>query len=158
MPVDDLLRFIGGPLTVSAWWLWIGVLLVVLVIGWCVGVFVWTLPPARLRRMPVLRNVHSALTRRRFTRTIARTNQQYLAGGLSAPQAGAAVGRALRSFLFVTTGVRAQYLHVGDLAVGELAKVRPLLSALNDVQFNRVTRTDMVGLGRSAEELIRSWR
>lgn len=157
MPVDDLLRFIGGPLPFSSWWVWTGVLLIGIVIGWCAGVFIWTMSPTRLRTIPVIRNVHSWFVRHRFARSVMRTNQQYLAGGLSDAHAGAQVSRVLRSFIFVATGVRAQYLHVGDLAEEELAGVGPLLNALNDVQFNRAGRNDMVALGRSAEELIRSW-
>ncbi|KWX21427.1 hypothetical protein AFM11_24720 [Mycolicibacterium wolinskyi] len=157
MPSDDLLRFVGGPLPFSLWWLWFGLLLIALVIAWCVGVYVWTMSPARLRTIPVIGSLHGKLVRQRFARTVRRTNEQFLAGGLSPQQAGANVSRTLRSFLFVATGVRAQYLHAGDIATGELAAAGPLLHALNDVQFNRGARADMVALGRSAEELIRSW-
>lgn len=155
---DDLLRFIGGPLPFSFWWVWVGVLLVIVVVVWCTGVFVWTTAPARLRTLPVIRNLHGWLVRRRFARSLQRTNQQYLAGGLTPAQAGAAVSRILRSFIYVTTGVRAQYLHVGDIADGELWGVGPLFNALNDVQFSAAPQSDMVTLGRSAEELVRAWR
>lgn len=158
MPVDDLLRFVGGPSASSMWWLCGGILLVVLVIAWCVGVFVWTMAPARLRAIPVIDGVHGWLVRRRFARSVAQTNAQFLAGVLTPAQAGAGLSRILRSFLFVATGVRAQYLHVGDLAEGELAAVRPLLDALNDARFSGQSRADMAALGRAAEELIRSWR
>lgn len=157
MPVDDLLRFIGGPMVSSMWWVWGGLLLIAVVIAWGVGVFVWTMPPARLRAIPVIDGVHGWLVRRRFVRSIAQLNAQFMAGGLTPAQAGAGVSRILRSFLYVATGVRAQYLHVGDIAEGELAGVGPLLNALNDVQFSGQSRTDMVALGRAAEELIRTW-
>ena len=158
MPVDDLLRFIGGPLPSSMWWMWTGVLLIAIVIAWCVGVFVWTLAPARLRTVPVIGDLHGRLVRRRFLRSVQRTNQLYRSGGLTAAQAGAGVSRVLRSFFFVATGVRAQYLHVGDIAEGDLAAAGPLLSALNDLQFSGQPRSDMAVLGQAAEELIRSWR
>lgn len=155
---DDLLRFVGGPLPFSYWWVAIGLFLIAIVIIWCTGVFVWTLAPARLRTVPVIRNLHGWLVRRRFARSLQRTNQQYLAGGLTPAQAGAAVSRILRSFIYVTTGVRAQYLHVAEIADGDLAGVGPLFRALNDVQFSVAPQSDMVTLGRSAEELVRTWR
>ncbi|GAS91306.1 hypothetical protein [Mycolicibacterium brisbanense] len=155
---DDLLRFIGGPLPFSYWCVAIGLFLIAIVIIWCTGVFVWTLAPARLRTVPVIRNLHGWLVRRRFARSLQRTNQQYLAGGLTPAQAGAAVSRILRSFIYVTTGVRAQYLHVAEIADGDLAGVGPLFRALNDVQFSVAPQSDMATLGRSAEELVRTWR
>lgn len=158
MPADDLLRFIGGPLPFSSWWLWAGLILFAAAVVWCVGVVVWTMSPARLRTLPIVGVVHRRLVRRRFAHSIRKTIHHYRSGGLSAPQAGAGVSRTLRSFLYVATGVRAQYLHAGEIAVGELARAAPLLHALNDIQFNRSTRAGVGVLGRSAEELIRSWK
>jgi len=157
VPSDDLLRFIGSPLPFSSWWLWAGVIIVVAVIAWCAAVYVWTLSPARLRTLPLLNRLHTALVRRRFARAVRRTREHYLAGGLSAAQAGAQVSRTLRSFLYVSTGVRAQYLHVGAIAAGPLAPARPLFDALNDIQFNRTARSDFAAVSDSAEEFIRSW-
>jgi hypothetical protein len=157
MPADDLLRFIGGPLPFSSWWLWIGVISILAVIVWCVGVFIWTMSPARLRTVPVVNVLHGRLIRRRFARSVRKIIQHYRAGGLSQQHASAAVSRTLRSFLYVATGAPAQYMHVGEIATGELARAEPLLAALNDIQFNRGTRADVGDLGRSAEELIRSW-
>lgn len=141
----------------SSWWLWLGLFCVIAVIAWCAGVFVWTMPPAKLRAMPVIGALHARLVRRRFVRSVRSVVNHYRTGALSAPQAGADISRALRSFLYVATGVRAQYLHVREIAAGQLAAAGPLLEALNDVQFNRATRSDVGSLGRSAEELIRSW-
>ncbi|GBE66341.1 hypothetical protein MFM001_28030 [Mycobacterium sp. MFM001] len=157
MPADDLLRFVSGPLPFSAWWLWVGLFLIVAVICWLAGIFVWTMPPARLRAMPVIGGLHARLLRRRFARSVVRICGQYRSGAISARQAGAAISRTLRSFLFMATGTRAQYLHVGDIASGELAPAGPLLEALGDIQFNGDSRVDVGAVGRSTEELIRSW-
>jgi uncharacterized protein YjiS (DUF1127 family) len=157
MPADDLLRFIGGPLPFSGWWLLLGIFLLAVVIGWTAGVFVWTLPPARLRQIPVIRSIHAWANRRRFVRVIRRISDHYRDGALSPVQASADISRTLRSYLFVATGVRAQYLHVGQLTGGRLDAVTPLLDGLNQVQFNPEVRVDIVALGRSAEELISSW-
>ncbi|MDT5147743.1 MAG: hypothetical protein QOC58_2388 [Mycobacterium sp.] len=157
MRADDLLRFIGGPLPFSAWWLVLGILLLLIVIAWYATVFVWTLPPARLRRMPVIKNIHARLNRRRFARAVRKIGAQYRDGVLTSAQAGAQISRTLRSFVYVATGTRAQYMHVGQFTGGRLATVVPLLEGLNDAQFNPEAQADVVALGHSAEELIASW-
>lgn len=157
MPADDLLRFIGSPLPFSSGWLWAGLIVLAAVLIWSIAVFVWTLPPSRLRTVPVLNTLHATLLKRRFAKAVRRIREHYLAGGLSAAQAGAQISRTLRSFLYVSTGVRAQYLHVGTIAAGPLAPARPLFDALNDIQFNRAARSDVAAVSNSAEEFIRSW-
>jgi len=157
MPGDDLLRFIGAPLPASPWWLALAIVLVVLVVTWWVGVIVWTMPPQRLRTVPLLGDLHATLIRRRFTRSIRQTSHLYVQQALSPGQASATYGRTVRAFLFLRTGIRAQYLHLGELAGGDLAAAVPLLAKLHDAQFNTDARTDVAALGRSAEELIRTW-
>ena len=154
---DDLLRFVGGPSPYAASWLWFGLALLALVVAWCVGVFVWTLPAERLRSIPVLRSVHAKLLRRRFARAIRCIEQRYSAGELSAAQASSEMSRTLRSFLHQATGTPAQYMHVADISSSELAEAAPLLSALNDAQFNTMSPVQISQVGSTAEELIRSW-
>jgi hypothetical protein len=154
---DDLLRHVFGPQPYSSWWLWWAVLLVLAVIGWYTGVFVWTLPSDRLRRIPLVRRVHARLIRNRFTRCVQRIADEHDAGGMSAPAACAAVSRTVRSFLHQATGARAQYLHVGAMADANLAAAVPLLSQLGDAQFNAEARVDVADLSARAQELIRSW-
>lgn len=157
MPTDDLLRFIGAPLPFSAWWLVAGMLLVIAVIGWLTGVFVWTMPPSRLRRMPLIRGVHAWLTRRRFVGAVRAADRRYRAGSATAAQASGELSRTVRSFLYVKTGIRAQYLHVDDIAGGPLAPAAALLGGLNAARFDPAARPDVVALARSAEELISTW-
>ena len=153
----DLLRYVSGPMPYSSWWLWLGLLLLTLVIAWCASVFVWTLPSHRLRRIPVVRDLHAALLRRRFTRTIRSVDKQYRAGELSAAQACAQMSRTLRSFLHQATGTPAQYMHVDDITASPLAKAAPLFSKLNDAQFNTTSRVNVSQAGSAAEEMIRTW-
>ena len=153
----DLLRFIGGPPDPSGWWLLLCLLSFVLAVGWIAAVLVWTLPPQRLQRIPGARKLHRTLVRRRFVTSIRRTSQQYRDMAYTPAQASAAYGRTVRSFLFVWTGIRAQYLQRVELANGELARAVPLLDLFHDVQFNDESGMDVLSLGRSAEELIRSW-
>jgi hypothetical protein len=159
MPGDDLLRFLGGPLPLSQWWPVIAVLLVTAALAWCAGVLVWTLPPERLRTLRLLRSVHASLVRRRFLRSLRDITRRFHDRALSPAQASAAYDRTVRSFLSVRSGIRAQYLHLEDLAGTnpELGRAVPLLAALDDAQFNNQTRSDITALGRSAEELVRTW-
>lgn len=157
MPTDDLLRFIGAPLPFSAWWIVFGVLLVLAVIAWLTGVFVWTLPPSRLRRIPLIRTMHAWVTRRRFVGAVRAAGERYRAGGATAAQTSAEISRTVRSFLYVKTGIRAQYLHLDDIAGGPLAPAASLLGGLNVARFDPQARADVAALGQSAEELISTW-
>lgn len=154
---DDLLEFVSGPTPYSVWWLWLGVALLLIVVGWFAGVIVWTLPSSRLRSMRGVRSLHARLLRRRFARSMRDTGARYRAGELSANEAGARMSRTLRSFLHQATGAPAQYMHVDAIRHGDLAAAAPLFSALNDAQFNSVSPVDVGEVGETAEELILSW-
>jgi hypothetical protein len=129
----------------------------VLVIAWYAGIFVATMPSARLRRMPAVRSVHARLLRHRFTRTVRAVVRRHRDGELSAVQASAALSRTLRSFLHQATGRRAQYMQLRSLAESELASAAPLLEVLGDAQFDNRSTADVDRLGEQTEELIRSW-
>jgi hypothetical protein len=154
---DDLLRFVSGPPPYAPLWLWCGLALVAVVIAWCVGVFVWTLPAERLRNIPAVRSVHAKLLRRKFVRTIRSLDQHRLAGDLSAAQTSAQMSRALRSFLHQATGTQAQYMHVDAIKSSDLAKSAPVFSALNDARFNSDSPVEIDEISSAAQELIRSW-
>ncbi|WP_123027309.1 hypothetical protein [Mycolicibacterium stellerae] len=153
----DLLRYLGGPAGFSWWWWIVAALCAAGIIGWYAGVFVWTLPPARLRRLPVLGSLHSRLLRRRFSRSITTIAGHHRAGGMPAAHAAAAISRTLRSFLYVATGARAQYMHIDDIAGHHaLAPAAPVISALNDAQFS-TEHTDIDRVASAAVEVIRTW-
>ncbi|OBF66458.1 hypothetical protein A5753_07075 [Mycobacterium sp. 852002-51971_SCH5477799-a] len=154
---DDLLRHVFGPQPYSSCWLWLAVLLTLALIGWYVGVFVWTLPSYRLRRIPVVRRLHAWLIRNRFARCVQRISGEHDVGRMPAPAACAAISRTVRSFLHQATGARAQYLQIGAMAVGELAQAAPLLTQLGDAQFNAESHIDVADMSARAQELIRSW-
>lgn len=154
---DNLLRHVFGPQPYSAWWLVWAILLVLVVIAWYSVIFVWTLPSHRLRHIPVVRRMHARIVRNRYARCAQRIAGDYYAGRASATEACAAISRTLRSFLHQATGERAQYLHVGEVADGDLAAAAPLLTRLGDAQFNAETQIDIGDVSASAQELIRSW-
>ncbi|AQT80498.1 hypothetical protein B1R94_16320 [Mycolicibacterium litorale] len=153
----DLLRFVGGPQPYSSWWLWLGVLLIVIVIGWYVVVFVATMPTSRLRQMPAVGDLHGRLMRRRFAGAIRRIAERRRRGELSDAGAYDAMNHALRSFLHQATGVPAQYLQVDEIAAGALAPAAPVIAALRDARYDTTAQQDVDRLGEAAEELIRSW-
>lgn len=154
---DDLLRHVFGPQPYSSWWLCWAVLLILAVIGWYLGIFVWTLPAERLRRIPFVREVHARLIRHRFARRVRGIGDRHVAGRLPAAAACAAISRTVRSFLHQATGDRAQYLHVDAIAAGELAPAAPLLIRLGDAQFNAESQIDVAEVSAQAQQLIRSW-
>ncbi|PND56669.1 hypothetical protein CRM90_15910 [Mycobacterium sp. ENV421] len=153
----DLLRFVGGPTPYSSWWLWLAIILLVVVIVWYAAVFVVTLPGTRLRELPALGDLHARLMRRRFAGAIRHILELRGRGELSDAQAYDQMSHTVRSFLHQATGVRAQYLHVDEIAAGTLAPAAPLIAALRDARFDAGTDADPDRLGAQAEELIRSW-
>jgi hypothetical protein len=154
---DDLLRYVFGPQQYSSWWLVWAVLLTLGVTGWHAGVFVWTLPTYRLRRIPVLRRLHGWLIRRRFARRVQRIADQHAAGQMTGTAATGAISRTVRSFLHQATGAPAQYLQISAIADGDLAAAAPLLTRLGDAQFNAEAHVDVAEMSTRAQELIHSW-
>jgi hypothetical protein len=154
---DDLLRFVGGPPSYSTWWLWIGVALIVLVVLVYAGILVATMPSARLRELPGVRDVHARVLRHRFVRRVRGIVARHRDGELSAAQTGAELSRTLRSFLHQATGRPAQYMHLKAIAAEDLAAAAPVLEALGEVQFDATSTRDVERLGADTEEVIRSW-
>ena len=155
---NDLLRYLFGPAGFSWWW-WVPVaLLVAAVAGWYVAVMVWTLPPATLRANKFLASTHRRVVADRFCRSVRATTAAYQSGAISARAACDAYSRTLRSFLFVTTGRRAQYMQLPELAVGELAPAAPLATGLDELRFGGgAEAVNVAAVGQSVEEVIRSW-
>lgn len=153
----DLLRYLGGP-TGFAWWWWVVAgLSAAAVVSFYAGLFVWTLPAARLRRIPVLRSMHRRLLRRRFTVALAGIAGRHRSGQLPLEAAAAALSRTLRSFLAVSTGARVQYMHIKDLtAHHELGSVAPVFAALDDAQFSPA-RGDIGQLIHATTEVVAQW-
>lgn len=157
MPGDDLLRFIGGPMAPSMWWLVLAAVIVAVVVSWYVGLWVWTLPTHRLRTIPLVRDWHARLIRRRFAHAIDEATVRYGRRELNRESVATAYNHTLRSFLYLRTGVYAKNLLTDHLAQGELSDAVPLLTLLHDAQFNPDSRADVLALGRSAKELIHAW-
>jgi hypothetical protein len=154
---DDLLRYLQGPNHYSVWWLVIGTLLAAAVVGWVAAVVVWTLPDRLLQRIPIVGPFHDRMVRRRFSRSVRVARDGYAAGEMTAAQAAALIKHALRSFLARRSGRRVHYMHIADLAEGQLAPAAPLVSTLNDAQFGARSDVELDGVARDTEELIQTW-
>ncbi|SHW61673.1 Uncharacterised protein [Mycobacteroides abscessus subsp. abscessus] len=59
----DYLKWVVAPLPYPVLWLVLGVIMIFLVIGWCVGIFVWTMPVEKLRSIPVVRDISARVLR-----------------------------------------------------------------------------------------------
>lgn len=154
---DDLLRYVIGPAPVSAAWTWLAAALLLAVVGWYAAVFAITTPRTRTDRPGLVATARESLLRRRVARDVRRIVERRRAGELTDAQAGAALSGALRGFLQQVSGLRARYMQVDEIAGGDLAPAAPILSRLNDVQFNDRSTDDVDALGTATEELILSW-
>lgn len=154
---DDLLRFVSGPPGLSPWWLWLGLGLILAVCAGYAAIVVSTLPSRRLRTMPILRDAHARLLRRRFAARVRAILRQYRAGELTDVAATAALSQTMRSFLHQATGRRAQYMQLKDIAASDLSSAAPILEALGDVQFSATPTADIDKLGSDTEDVIRTW-
>jgi hypothetical protein len=154
---DDYLKWIVAPLPYSAWWLVLGVLLIVAVIGWFVGLVVWTLPVERLRTIPVIRDITARVLRRKFSASITTVGDRYRAGGLSSRAASAEMSRILRNFVYFRTGVRAQYLVLGELTDSAAATAAPVMAALYARQFEAGDDTEVAVTVAQVRSAIQAW-
>ena len=154
---DDFLKWIVAPLPYSTWWLVLGVLLILGVVGWFVGVVVWTLPVERLRTIPVIRDVTARVLRHKFSASIGRVGDRYRAGGLSSREASAEMSRILRNFVYLRTGVRAQYLVLGEVTDTAAAAVAPVMAALYARQFEAGDDTDVAVTVSQVRSAIQAW-
>ncbi|TFV55069.1 hypothetical protein E4P42_24080 [Mycobacterium sp. PS03-16] len=154
---DDLLRFVSGPTPYSAWWLWLAVALLVAVIAWYGLIIVATLPSHRLRGRRIIGPLHARVLCRRYVRRLAGIEAAHHDGRVTAEDACAQTSRTVRSFLHQATGIRAQYLHIDDLAAGKLAAAAPLLADLGEARFSGAAHCDVADATARAQELVRSW-
>jgi hypothetical protein len=154
---DDLLRHVVGPTPYSSWYPWLALILVAIVVGWYVGVVLFTSRARRLRDVPLVGAARDRMIRHRFARAVNEIGARYRAGELEAAPAGAAISRELRRFLHRATGVPAEYMQLDDIARSEIAPAARVLGDLTDVRFNAASQFDVGQISDDAGELIRSW-
>lgn len=154
----DYLKWIVAPLPYSVLWLVLGVLSILGVIGWFAGVVVWTLPVQRLRTIPVIRDITAWVLRRKFGAAIGRVSDRHRSGELNSRQASAEMSRILRNFVYFQTGVRAQYMALGEMTHSAAAAAAPAMSALYERQFESGDDSpDLAVTVAQVRSTIRSW-
>lgn len=154
---DDLLRHVVGPTSYPSWLPWLAVVLVAILVGWYLGVVLFTSPARRLRDVPLVGAARDRMIRHRFARAVNEIGGRYRAGELEAAPAGAAISLELRRFLHRVSGVPAEYMQLDDIAHSEIAAAAGVLKALTDVRFNAASQFDVGQVSDDAGELIRSW-
>lgn len=154
---DDLLHQVVGPTPYSLGWLWLAVVLATVLVGWFVGIVLWTRPGRRLPDVPVLGQLRDRMIKHRHVKAVRTIGDRYRTGELDTAVACAAVNRELREFLRHATGIRAEYLQLDDIATGALAPAAPLFAQLSDARFNDASQVDAGRASADAEELIQSW-
>ncbi|MBU9762916.1 hypothetical protein FR943_03485 [Mycobacterium sp. TNTM28] len=154
---SEHLKWIVAPLPYSVLWLVLGVLLVLGVIGWFVGVVVWTLPVERLRTIPVIRDISARVLRRKFGLAIGKVSARHHAGELTSRQAYTEMSRILRNFVYFRTGVAAQYMALGEVADSPAAAAAPAVSALYSRQFELGDSPDVAATAAQVRSTIQSW-
>ncbi len=160
MPADDLLRFVGEPLAYSRWWLALGIVGVLAVLGWYVGVYVATRPTARAAEPREPGGMRSWVIRRRVGNEVRGLGERHRRGELTGVQACAELSSTVRTFLASATGVPTPYQHVGEIAssgVPLVASAAPLLGRLTTAQFDPAVTADVAALERQAQEVIAAW-
>ena len=87
----------------SLLWLWLGLALLMLVIGWFALVLVATMPSHRLRKIPGVEELHGRLLRHRFAKTVSTITRRHRDGELSPEQAAVVAAiETTRDHIFVT--------------------------------------------------------
>ncbi len=137
---DDLLRHVFGPQPYSSSWLWWAALLILLVIGWYAGVFVWTLAVAPAAAHPRRAASARPADPQPVHPPVQRIADEHDAGRLSAPAACAAISRTVRSF-FIKRPARGRSTCMSARSLtGTWRAAAPLLIQLGDAQFNAEAR------------------
>ncbi|AWG48254.1 Uncharacterised protein [Mycobacteroides abscessus subsp. abscessus] len=153
----DYLKWVVAPLPYSVLWLVLGVIMILLVIGWCIGIFVWTMPVEKLRSIPVVRDISARVLRRKFNAAIDKVRRDHEAGALDSRQAHGAMSRVLRTFIYMRTGVRAPYMSLGEVAHSGAARVAPVVAQLYSGQFEMGDDADVAAAAAAVRDVIQSW-
>jgi len=154
---NDYLKWIVAPLPYSVMWLVVGIVLVLLVIGWCIGIFVWTLPVEKLRTIPVIRHITARLLRYKFSAAIDTVRTNHNAGKLNSRQAHGAMSRILRTFIYLRTGVRAPYMSLAEVAHSGAAEAAPVVAQLYSGQFEVGEDANVTATAAAVRSVIQSW-
>lgn len=156
--MHDAVEFLFPPMPYSVWWVIGAALLVLLIIGWIVGVIVWTLPIEVLRRIPVIRDISYRVLRFKFSRSLTRIEQLHREGRLSTRDAFHEISRIFRNFIDFRTGFQARRMTATDVAHSPLAG--PALNVLAMTytgQFDEADPRSVPGVVDAARTAVLTW-
>lgn len=159
MEAEDVerLRLVLPPVPYSALWLALAVLIVAAA-GWAVGLFVWTMPVERLRRVPVLRDITLWQLKRAFSHAIDSSVARHKQGLISSRSAHGEISRALRQFLQLWTGEPASRMVLAEFPESHLAEAAAAVKTLYRGQFAPEERPDVARAAQTAKEVLARWR
>ena len=154
----DFVDFLFHPMAYSVWWVIGAVLVVLLVVAWVVGVYVWTLPVERLRGIPVIRAVTFRVLRFKFTRALSKVDQRHRAGQLTTREAFHEVSRIFRRFIAFRTGYLAREMTATDVAYSPLDRSAVnVLSLTYPGQFDDVDPRTLPAVVDAARTAVARW-
>ena len=156
--MHDAIDFLFPPMAYPVWWVIGAAFLVVLVIGWIVGVIVWTLPIEVLRRIPVIRDISYKVLRFKFSRSLTKVEQQHREGQLSTRDAFHEISRIFRNFIVFRTGFQARRMTATDVAYSPLAgSALNVLAMTYPGQFHEVDPQSVPDVVQAARTAVLTW-
>lgn len=156
--MHDAIEFLFPPMTYSVWWVIGAALLVLLIIGWIVGVIVWTLPIEVLRGIPVIRDISYKVLRFKFSRSLIKVEQQHHDGQLSTRDAFHEISRIFRNFIDFRTGYHARRMTATDVAHSPLAgPALNILTMTYSGQFDEADPGAVSSVVEAARTAVLTW-
>jgi hypothetical protein len=153
-----VLDFLFAPMAYSVWWVIGAVLVVLLVVGWVIGVLVWTLPVEVLRGIPVIRNLTYRVLKFKFQRSLAKVAEEHRLGHLETREAYHEISRIFRLFITFRTGFKAREMTVTDMANSPLAgPAVNVLSMTYPGQFDEADPRSVAPAVAAARTAVASW-
>ncbi|MBP2454851.1 hypothetical protein [Mycolicibacterium lutetiense] len=156
--MHDSIDFLFPPMPYPVWWVIGAAFLVLLIIGWIVGVIVWTLPIEALRRIPVIRDISYKVLRFKFSRSLTKVEQQHHEGRLSTRDAFHEISRIFRNFIDFRTGFSARRMTATDVAHSPLAgPALNVLAMTYQGQFDEADPRTVPSVVAAARTAVLTW-
>jgi hypothetical protein len=153
----DFVDFLFPPMTYSVWWVIGAVLVVLLVVAWVVGVFVWTLPIEVLRKFPVIRTVAYKVLRFKFTRSLQKVGDRHRSGELETREAYHELSRIFRRFLAFRTGYTTREMTFSDIGNSELNPALDVMRLIYPGQFDHGDPRSVTAAVDKAKTAVATW-
>jgi hypothetical protein len=145
------------PVQYSPVWLALGVLILVVIVGWYLFALLSTRrPPAQVAPVDGLRPF-APPAREVYLQRIDDVNRRYAAGAVGFSDAHHELSALVRSFAAEARGIRAQYMTLDDLRKTEHHGLAATVEALYPGAFSGAATGSIDDATFRASELVRSW-